>query len=309
MVKKCFLSLLLLLGSCLLPAEAATARSYGEALRKAGDKEPIVIFCYGANYDPVSEACYQEFIKERKILGIVRRCVFLEMPIFQQPNEKEKKEMEKALGGRRLPGGIWSYPCLAVVDGDGNLRGIVQSAEEMKNAESASVAVLKLLDAFDEQQKLLHKAAKANGSRQARLMTEAADVDLNLPKQLPGKAAIGDRLSFDPIAVMTNLQPMTAAEANSYIRDMMDNGSYTRRQRQEMMMAYTGHMRRLEGTSPDRLRALYIEMRNIDPTSVYAAYAEEAIRLWAQPKPAEENASGSSGSKTGMGNRNHPDFD
>ncbi len=307
MMNKRLLSLLLPLACGLLPVGAATARSYGDALRKAGDKDPVVAFCYGANYDPVSEACYQEFVKERKIMPVTRKCVFVEVPIYQQPNEKEKKEAEKALGGKRLPAGIWSYPCLAVVDGSGNLRGIVQSAEEMKNAESASAAVLKLLDAFEEQQKLLHKAAKATGSRQAKLLTEAADVDLNLPRQLPGKASIGERLSFDPISVMTNLQPKTAQEANAYIRDMMANGSYTRRQRQEMMMAYTGHMRRLEA-SPDRLRALYMEMRNIDPTSVYAAYAEEAIRLWAQPRP-ESGGSGIIGNKTGLGDRERPGFD
>ncbi len=307
MVKKLILSLLLL--ASVLPAAAATARSYDEALRKAGDKDPIVIFCYGANYDAVSEACYQEFVKERKIMGVVRKAVFLEMPIFQQPNDKQKKEQEKKLGGKHLPAGIWSYPCLAVVDGKGNLRGIVQSAEEMKNAETAGEALAKLLEAFDDQQGLLNKAAKATGSRQARLMTEAADVDLRLPKQLPagGKDSeeVNKRLNFDPIAVMTNLQPMTSEEANDYIRGLMANGSYTRRQRQEMMMAYTGHMRSLKA-SPQRLRALFIEMRNIDPTSVYAAYAEEGIRLWAQPRPEDE--AGSTGGHTALGDE-RPGFD
>ncbi len=293
MTKAKYLLLSLLMTACfsLLPAAAATARSYPEALRKAGDKDPIVMFCYGANYDSVSEARYREFVKERKIMNVVRNSVFLEMPVYQQPNEREKKEMNRILGGRRLPWGIWSYPCLAVLDGDGNLRGIVQSAEEMKDAETASAALEKLLKAFDEQQSLLNKARKANGSRQAKLLTEAADVDLRLPKKISasGKdsAAINERLNFDPIAVMTSLQPMKADEANAYIRNLMANGSYTRRQRQEMMMAYAGHMRTLKA-SPDRLRALYTEMRNIDPGSMYAAYAEEAIRLWAQPEPPAE---------------------
>ncbi len=305
MVKQLILPLLML-ASCLLPAGAATARSYAEALRKAGDKSPIVLFCYGVNYDPVSEACYQEFIKERKIMSAARNCVFVEVPIYQQPDEKQKKEMEKALGGRRLPGGIWSYPCLAVVDGKGNLRGIVQSAEEMKNAEVAGEALQKLLKAFDEQQGLLTKAAKATGSRQEKMLIEAADVDLRLPKQLPGgkgSAEVNQRLNFDPIAVMTNLQPMTPEAANTYIRTMMANGSYTRRQRQEMMMAYGGHMRRIKA-SPERLRALYTEMRNIDPTSMYAAYAEEAIRLWAQPE-----AEGAEEGRTGLGDSQLPGFD
>ncbi len=289
MVQKLIIPLLLA-ACCAVSAQAATARSYADALRKAGDKNPIVIFCYGANYDATSEACYQEFVKERKIMGAARNSVFLEMPIFQQPNEAQKKEMEKALGGKKLPGGIWSYPCLAVVDGKGNLRGVVQSAEEMKNAEVAGEALQKLLVAFDEQQSLLNKAAKATGSRQEKLLIEAADVDLRLPRQLPGGKAndeVNQRLNFDPIAVMTNLQPMTPEAANSYIRNLMVNGSYTRRQRQEMMMAYGGHLRRNKA-SAERLRAVYTEMRNIDPTSMYAAYAEEAIRLWAQPEEAED---------------------
>ncbi len=307
MVNKFILSLLLGL-PCLLPALAATARSYDDALRKAGDKDPIVIFCYGANYDAVSEACYKEFIKERKIMGVVRNCVLLEVPVYQQPNEKQKKEMERTLSGKRLPWGVWSYPCLAVLDGKGNLRGVVQTAEEMKNAETAGEALSKLLKAFDEQQSLLNKAAKASGNRQAKLLIEAADVDLRLPKQLPGStnAAVSERLNFDPIAVMTNLQPMKADEANAYVRSLMANGSYTRRQRQEIMMAFAGHMRRLEA-SPDRLRALYIEMRNIDPGSMYAAYAEEAIRLWAQPKEGE--SAPRSGGGTGLGDTQLPGFD
>lgn len=34
---------------------AATARTYQDALRKSGGKRPVVLFCYGANYDRVSE--------------------------------------------------------------------------------------------------------------------------------------------------------------------------------------------------------------------------------------------------------------
>ncbi len=308
MLKRLFLPLLML-AACLCPAGAATARSYAEALRKAGDKTPIVIFCYGANYDATSQARYQEFVKERKIMRVIRNSIFLEMPIYQQPDEKQKKEMERARGGRNLPGGIWSYPCLAVVDGQGNLRGVVQSAEEMRNAETAGEALQKLLAAFAEQQGLLNKAAKASGSRQSKLLIEASDVDLNLPRQLPGgrgNEEVNSRLNFDPIAVMTSLQPMTISAAHAHIRRLMDNGSYTRRQRQEIMMAYGGHLRRSKA-SPELLRAAYTEMRNIDPASMYAAYAEEAIRLWAQPE--KEGTPPVTGNKTGLGDKKLPGFD
>ncbi len=307
MVKKLFLSLLL--AAMALPAAAATARTYADALNKAGDKKAVVLFCYGANYDAVSEAKYEEFVKKRKIMRVVRNAVFLEVPIYQAPDpvqkdyqklmrayEKDKKEFEKIMSGKGLPGGLWSYPCLAVVDGKGNLRGIVQKADELKDAETASAALEVLLKAFDEQEDFLKKAEKASSARQAKLLALAADVDLRLPGNLPSggkpmkdKIGIGARLSFDPIAVMTNLQPMSSDEANAYIRKMMAEGCYSRRQRQEMMCAYAGHLRR-KGGSPARLRALYTEMRNIDPTSMYGSYAEEAIRIWVVPKENQGNA-------------------
>ena len=72
-------------------------------------------------------------------------------------------------------------------------------------------------------------------------------------------------------------------EANAYVRGLIDSGFYTRRQRQEIMAAYAGHVRR-NGGSANRLRAIYTEMRNIDPDSIYGAYAEGAIELWVVPK-------------------------
>ena len=51
-MKKFLLRTLLLLLLVAAPANAAIARTYPDALAKAG-KNPIVIFIYGANYDKV----------------------------------------------------------------------------------------------------------------------------------------------------------------------------------------------------------------------------------------------------------------
>ena len=213
MVKKLFLPFLLL-ASVALPSAAATARTYPDALNKAGDKKPIVLFCYGANYDAVSEAKYEEFVKKRKIMRAVRNAVFLEVPIYQLPNEKEKKEREKLMGGKSLPAGLWSFPCLAVVDGRGNLRGIVQSAEEMKDAETAGAVLTQMLEDFKEQEDLLGKAEHAGSGRKAKLLALAADIDLKLPgkidmgdKPMKDKIGITARLNFDPIQIMTTSRP------------------------------------------------------------------------------------------------------
>ncbi len=317
------------------PSFAAIARTYPDALAKTG-KNPIVIFLYGANYDKVSEKTYEVFIKKNKIAPYVRQCTFLEMPIYQMPSEKERKDMEKRLGNKRLPGGIRSYPCLALVDAQGNLRGAVQTPQEMKDPETALASLKKMIADFYAQEKLIEKALKAKGEKRAALLLAASDYDLRMPNGLTDKidkksddsAGMGNRISFDPLSVVEALQIKEYDEANAYVRQMMAEGGYSKLQRQMIMAAYAGHLRRGgEGRTPaskERLRALYTEMRNIDPESTYGAYAEGALVIWVEggkltddPIPTEINrvgntsddgdSSGSSSSgKTPMGSTETP---
>lgn len=334
MMKQIF-KLMALVALLAAPVKAAIARTYPDALSKAG-KNPIVIFIYGANYDKVSQRTYETFIKKNKIAPYIRQTVFLEMPLYQLPNDKEKKDMEKRLGGKRLPGGIRNYPCLALVDAGGNLRGAVQTPEEMKDPESALESLKVMIDDFYKQEKLLERAAKAKGDRRAALLIEAADIDLSIPRSAfekddgkGGKEGVNNRLAFDPLGVVEALQIKSFDEANAYIRQMMAQGGYSKLQRQMMMAAYAGHLRRggeeKKPASKERLRALYTEMRNIDPNSTYGAYAEGALVIWVEggtlteePIPTEINrvgktdddgngsGSGTSG-KTAMGDVISPD--
>lgn len=290
------------------PLHAGIARTYPDALAKAG-KHPIVIFIYGANYDKVSERTYEAFVKKNKIMPYIRQATFLEMPLYQMPSDRERKDMEKRLGNKRLPGGIRSYPCLAVVDSAGNLRGIVQKPEEMKDPETALAALKTLLDNYYAQEKILDRARKAKGEKRADLLLAASDIDLRLPggllsnedkKNLDGGSGLGNRVDFDPLSVVETLQTKSFAEANAHIRQMMASGGYSKLQRQMIMAAYAGHLRRggeeRKPASKEWLRALYTEMRNIDPDSTYGAYAEGALVIWVEggkltdtPVPAEIN--------------------
>lgn len=332
---KTFFRLVTLAALALGTAQSAVVRTYPDALAKTG-KRPIVIFMYGANYDKVSEKAYEVFIKGNKLGPIIRQATFLEMPIYQMPSEREKKDMEKRLGNKRLPGGIWSYPCLAVVDADGNLRGVVQSAEEMSDPEQAVASLKVMVDDFFEQEKLVEKARKAKGDKRSALLLAASDIDLRMPnldfggddkQKKDDDSGMQNRASFNPLGVVEALQIKDYAAANAYIRNMMAQGGYSKLQRQMMMAAYAGHLRRggegLTPASKERLRALYTEMRNIDPDSTYGAYAEGALVIWVeggkltdQPIPTEinrvdnnkeddGNSSGTSGN-TAMGSTSIP---
>lgn len=295
------------LALALLPSALLAEGRYEAALNKAGRK-PVVLFCYGANYDKVSERAYESFIRQRGINRALRGADLVVVPVFQAPDEKQKKEYAKVMGNKKLPDGIWSYPCLAVVDARGNLRGVVQSAEEMKDAEAASAALGIILEQFEEQEKILRQAERATGNRRVALIAEAADIDLQLPPSAlkpdarterrqksrrsgnDADQAGGNRFNFDPLALVEKIEPMSMVDAHNYVRGLEASGSYSKRQRQEMLAALAGHIRRNKG-SKALLRALYTEMRNIDPSSIYGAYAEGAIELWcpdeasASPKP------------------------
>lgn len=294
-----------------LCVSVSDAADYQNALSKASERKPVVLFCYGANYDKVSLEKYELFVKKRKIMKYARGAVFLDVPIYQQPNEKEQREYKKVMGDARLPGGIWSYPCLAVVDKQGNLRGVVQSSEEMKDPDTAGAALKLILDAYGDQEKLLKKARGANGKRQVNALAEAADLQgIRMPSDPLGKGVetgLGSLATnaTGMLEVGQKMQEMSLEAAHKYARNLISNGYYSRRQRQEIMAAYSGHVRR-SGGSAARLRAIYTEMRNIDPTSIYAAYAEGAIKLWVVPMekaaPATGTANGfGGGGKTALG--------
>lgn len=288
------------LAALVLPSQAAVMRSYPDALSKAGHK-PIVLFCYGANYDEISQKAYEVFVKQHKLQSVLQKCIFVEVPIYQLPDERQKREMEKIIGKGGLPGGIYSYPSLAVVDDGGNLRGIVQKAEEIQDVEAAKAALSKVLEAFDQQESLITKAEKAGGTVKAKLLMQAADVrGVILPpdageggkrnKGMKDNVGLGARKSFDPISVMEKTFTMDSnAEVETYIRGLLDKPGFSLSQRQEMLAALAGHLRRNNG-SVDKIRALYTEMREMDPDSMYGAYAQGALDMWVDKKPIASTA-------------------
>ena len=274
MIRRLFLlslSLLLVIGT---HAQAGLTRSYSEALKKAGNDKPIILFCYGANFDQVGKAAYDAIIRDsdKELKRVLNKEIYVVIPIYQFPNEKEQAEFKRIMGKHKLPGGIWSYPCFAIVDGKGNFRGAVQSAAQMENPKIVQEALTKLLGDFDKQQKLLAQASRASGANKRRLMREALSITSITPP---------DHEPFDPAnnGMVQKIQLMSIAEANRYIRGTLAEGIFTPVERQMIMATYAGHLRR-NNAPVDLLRAVYTEMRNIDPTSIYGAYAEGALEIW-----------------------------
>lgn len=260
-----------------LPLAASQARTYQDGLKKVGEDKPLIVFCYGANFDKINLDMYNAFFKSRNpaISRVLSRETYVIVPVFQQPTDAQKREVEKVMGKRGLPGGIRSYPCFIVVDGKGNFRGAVQSGEELETPEKAAAALASLLDDFRKQEKLLSQAEHTKGENRAKIMREALSISR---VRVPGHGM------YDPSnnGMGEKLQLMSIEQANAHVRGIINQGNYTLIERQMILVAYAGHMRRNKA-SVQRLRAIYTEIRNIDPTSIYGAYAEGAIELWVAP--------------------------
>ena len=277
------------------PVHAAIARSYPDALRRAKDK-PIVAFIYGANYDKVSLEARERFVKRRAVTRVARNCIFIEIPVYQMPDKKEQRIIDRVMGDAKLPGGIWSYPCFAVIDSSGTLRGIVQSGDELKSAETAAAALNDILKRFREQQKIVRSAERAKGTKMAEKICEALDLDLKLSKDLIKRAADADagnkggyrnRLNFSYEDLLSELSEKGGPQAEAIVRGNFSRTNYGKKERQESLAVLTGHLRR-NGASAERLKALYYEMRNIDPDSIYGGYAMGALELWCDESFEEE---------------------
>lgn len=262
-------------------AQAAQLSTYQKGLERAGEDKVFIVFCYGANYDKYSERIYQDYIKNKRnpLARLLSREPYVVVPIYQQPTPSEKREYEKVMGKSRLPGGIWSYPSLTLVDGKGNFRGSVQSSEELATPEKAAEALSTLLEDYRMQQKLLAHAERLKGDSRAQVMREALSFS-RVP--VPGHG------SYDPAnnGLVEKLQLMSIEQANEHVRKIIAGGSFTRVERQMILVALAGHMRRNKA-AVHRLRAIFTEIRNIDPTSVYGAYAQGALELWVIPRETE----------------------
>ncbi len=280
-------TIVLALWCALPPAMGARVATYADALKRAGDKG-AVLFCYGVGWDYWSEQAYDAFVKSRKIDRAARNAPVLEVPLYDTPTPEQKANFDRIMGGKGLPGGIRSVPCIAIVDESGTVRDAVQGAEEMADVDKALELLAEKMHKVQQQNKLLALSERASGNRRLALLVEAEEMGASIPsrylKDLPpdpahDKKGYAARLKFNPISVVAMLQGKTAQEAEEKVREMLALTSFTPEQRQQMFAALTGHIRR-SGGSPSDLARLYKEMEALAPDSMYGAYAKEALRIW-----------------------------
>lgn len=270
-------------------SEAAKAKDLQTAYEKAKDN-PIMVYCYAANFNEASEDHYKEFMKRRKLTRGISSLLYVELPVYQNPDKSEAKKQASELGNVGMPSGMWTLPCVLILDKDKNLRGSIRDWETLSDVEKSNEKLKELITTYKKQQNMLNSCERTKSSRKAEIIAEAADlgeaVGLSVPASYGAAAAAvakdgyGARFTFNwenLLPELDKLEDHTAA--TNYIKGMMNAGKYSKKQQQELLCALTGHLRR-GGAKAAKLKELYTEMYKIDPKSVYGSYAEECIRTY-----------------------------
>jgi len=284
---KHILTLLLLL-LIVLPSYAGRAISIQRAL-KSRSSRPIVLFCYPANFNKASEKLYKSLFRDRKVTRVLGKTTYIEIPIYQTPNKKELRKYTKIVGKTGIPGGIRGLPCFIILDSDGSHLETIDDSAILNDVKAINLEIKKILDIYEKQKILLKKSIRAKAKLKTSLIGEAIDMGLPVSAKSMSAGAAADReynkvvknsrFSYVAAKEVAKLDKYSPQDACNRIRKIIIVSNYSNYQRQEILITLAGHIRR-KGASKNILRALYYDIRNIDPDSMYGSYADEAIRLW-----------------------------
>lgn len=298
MIKKILISLLCLIFTGTSAFAAFYAKTF-EAAKKRNPKDGILVFFYGTGWDARSDAMLKSFWGHPEIKSACGDAAMVTVPVYQRPDEKEKKRAQEARAGMRVPH-IYSYPAIVMCDEDGNDYYILQGDEIFEDREVVAKTIKGKLELYRKRKAILKKAEKAKGATKAKLYGEAMIEGIGYPKDAlrvmrqydpNNELPYARRIEFDVFKIITDkihknpddkeAKMLTADEAVALATKLAieDETTYLPWQRQEIIAACAGHLRRLDKSDP-RIKSLHKKIKEIDPDSVWAAFVDDSEEIW-----------------------------
>ena len=298
---------LLVTGLCLLLAgtsafAAFAAKTYAAA-QKRNPKDGIIVYFYGADWDVRGPKMLKTLWESSEIKNACGDSAMLAVPVYQEPNEKQKKNAKTIREGMKVPH-IYSYPAIVMYTEEGQKYYILQGDEIFEEPAKVAETIKAKLKLFRERKAILKKAERAKGVEKAKLYGEASSLEgidpphdalkiikANDPK---GETPYAKRLEFDVFKLITEktykdpdkpdkiLIAPGAAVALVTKLAIEDETTYLPWQRQELLAACAGYLRRLDKTDP-RIKTLHKKIIEIDSDSVWASFVEDSENTWISP--------------------------
>lgn len=283
------------------PVFAAREVKNFDVAKKIAPADGIIVFLYGANWDKRGTAMLKT-LWEKKIKPAAGNAAVIDLPVYQNPTEREKKKAAEKWCGWRTPK-IFSYPCIVMLSDKAHKYAIIQGSDILDDPDKVVALFKAKLELYRKQAKLVSQAEKAKGLRKAELYGQAScilgiDPPFEALKRIKesdpkGETPYAKRLEFDVYKLMVDEQyfndkepekkMMSVQEGLDRLKKLTSDDTYLPWQKQEMYGATTGFLRRQKYDNA-KLKKLYEEMIAIDPDSEWANYAKESIRLWCTPK-------------------------
>lgn len=278
---------------------AGTERKTYEQAIKNNPADGIVVFLYGPDWEKVSAPMLKKLWTDPKLKSACGGANLVAIPIYQRPNDREKRTADEKSKGFNRTKRVRSIPAIVLQSGNGADYYVIYGDELMQSNEKVIALMKEKFELFKKQRALLQRAERAKGREKAKFYGEAAAIagifpppntekiirgnDPSLTEPLSASAVFNiysllvDQTSYDDKNKSKRL--LTVDETLSKLRELTAGERYTPIQKQEIYAACTGHLRRNKYDNA-KLKKLYEEMAALDKTSIWADYAREAIRLW-----------------------------
>lgn len=298
MLKKIFIAALCLIFAGTSAFAAVSCKTFALAKKRAA-KDGVLVYFYGPNWDDRSTKMLKSFWENAEIRNACGDAALVAAPVYQSPSEKEKKRAQEILAGMKVPH-IFSYPAIVMCDADGRKYYILQGDEILAETKTVAETIKQKLALFRKQKSLLKKAEKAKGVEKAKLYGEALLEGIDPPHDAlkiikasdpAGETPYAKRLEFDVYKIITDhthkdpdapeKKLMSPDDAFALVKKLAidDETTYLPEQRQELLASCAAYLRRVN-TSDKRIPQLHKKIREIDPDSVWASFAEQSEIIW-----------------------------
>lgn len=288
-----------LIAACAGTLWAGPERKTYEQAIKGNPNDGIVVFLYGPDWERKGPEFLTTLWKNPKIKNACGGANLVAIPIYQRPNEKEKKEAdEKSKGFRKLKT-TRSIPAIVLQTAEGEDYYAIYGDELNQPAEKVAALMKEKFELYKKRRTIMKQADRAKGRTKARIYGEAAAIggifppkdtnkiilenDPKLEEPFSAQAVFNiyellvDATTFDdknPGKKMHSLE-----EAIKICKAIVANENYAITQKQEALAATAGYLRR-KGEDRSKVKKMYEEIIALEPDSVWGAYAKSAIKMW-----------------------------
>lgn len=273
-------------------------KTYEQAI-KGNPNDGIVVFLYGPDWEKDGPQLLKKMWTNPKVKNACGGANLIAIPIYQRPDEKEKKAADERSKGFRRTKNVRSIPALVLQDYAGRDYYVISGDEILQAPEKVAELMKAKFELYKQQRKFLNQMEKAKGRAKARACSQAATIpgilppndyvkiirenDPKLEEPLSARAVFNIyELIVDattPDKENPGKKILSVEETLEKLKTLTSGETYTPEQKQEIYAATVGHLRR-NGYDRAKVKKFYQEMIALNPDSMWADYAKNAIKLW-----------------------------